>query len=384
MKNLVDFFTIPASAKGRSVLFLSGSSRSIGHIYRVEHAFRALAVHGWLCDVLPFEDPSMLSRAARADLVVVFRALWNKAFEALIETCQARNVPVVYDIDDLLFDEVLSANGGIAFLDDRPDDVKRHWVEKAGLYRKALAASSAAVLTTTPLADAATRCQPNIRVLPNALDDRMEARAEAALVIQKASSGNGYIRLLFASGTPSHQRDFAVIAEAVAGLMARSKKVFLRVLGYLNVHQYHALLPFLDRIELRPLVAFEQLFAEVATCDVNLCPLETNNIFCQAKSAVRSLVAAAVEVPTVASPTPPFQEAIVDGHTGFLANTTGEWIERISQLVREPDLRTTMGCSARIDALDRYGFKSWSRQAVPIYSGFVDDHRSRRVKNHEQ
>lgn len=57
---------------------------------------------------------------------------------------------------------------------------------------------------------------------------------------------------------------------------------------------------------------------------LNIAPLEINR-FCEAKSELKYFEAALVRVPTVASPTQPFKNAIQHGVNGFLAGDSADW-----------------------------------------------------------
>ena len=88
-----------------------------------------------------------------------------------------------------------------------------------------------------------------------------------------------------------------------------------------------------SQIEWRQSVPFRQLPDELARFDINLAPLETGNVYCEAKSELKYFEAALVEVPTIASPTVPYEEAIRHGETGYLARTAEEWFECLDTLV---------------------------------------------------
>lgn len=64
--------------------------------------------------------------------------------------------------------------------------------------------------------------------------------------------------------------------------------------------------------------------------------------------------AAMVEVPTVASPTEAFRFAMRAGETGYLAGNTGEWIDALSALIKDPDLRATIGGQAYTAVISQY------------------------------
>lgn len=360
-----------AAPRARSVIFLSAAPLSVGHVYRVEHAAVALASAGWRVTILSLDDPLAVERVCGVDLVVVFRACQGDPLAAVQTRCLVQGIPLAYDIDDLLFDPQGTAAGWIAFLDGLPPAERDRWIFEATDYRRAIEQADAAVLTTPALAAAATGLCDITFVLPNALDPRMEAAASAAHTATKPSAVDGRPRLVFASGTPTHHRDFAVAARAVARVMARRVEPLLVILGHLDPAIYSELSPFCGRIERRPPVPRERLFAELAGYDVNLCPLELGNPFCEAKSAVRWLAAAAVGLPSIVSPTAPLRAAVIDGLTGLVAATEADWEAALDRLLDQPDLARRMGEAARIDALARYGFDSWAPQAVAVYSSIV-------------
>ena len=359
---------------GRSILFLSGSPPSIGHVYRVLHPLQALAEHGWRTAWLPVDSPAALTRLETTDLVTVFRCPWIPALGAIVAACRLRGIPVVHDIDDLIFEPNLMEAGAFGYLDTLPDVERRRWIAVAADYRRALCEADAAVLTTPPLAAAAQPHCPRVAVLPNAHSPAMFAAAAVARSIPKPSAVDGRPRLGFASGTPTHQRDFAVIAPALARLFMSRPEPLLTIVGHLDIGAFPALGDYADRIELRPHVLFDRLPEEVARFDINLAPLEVGNPFCEAKSPIRCTTAATVAVPTVASPTAPLRAALIDGATGFLAADTGEWERAFDRLLDDPSLRQRMGEAAHAALLKRMGWPVWSGLAEDVYAAVLREH----------
>jgi len=344
----------------------------MGHVYRVEHVTAALAKHGWQTSWLPVDDPRAATAVEAADVVTAFRAPWSEPLAAVASRCRQRGIPFVYDVDDLIFDPALMRSGQIAVLQELPAD-ERHQIESgAASHRETLARADAAVLTTGPLAAAAAIHCRRTFVVPNALDPRMEAAAAAARAsVSKPSTVDGRPRLVFASGTPSHARDFTVAAEAVARLFARRPEPLLVVVGHLDIGRYPCLAPFADRIEQRPIVPLLALFAEVARGDVNLAPLELGNPFCDAKSGIRCLAASIMEVPSVASPTPPQREAVADGRAGLVAGDVTDWDRALEHLVADAAGRRRLGREARAHAEARWGFAAWAPHVARVFTEIV-------------
>jgi hypothetical protein len=112
---------------------------------------------------------------------------------------------------------------------------------------------------------------------------------------------------------------------------------------------------------------------ELARYDIALAPLEVGNVFCEAKSELKYFEAALVGVPTVASPTQPFADAIRDGVTGFLAKSTEQWYEYLERLVTDPALRRKIGKAALHDILYRYGPDGRRDKVRAIYEGMLSN-----------
>lgn len=342
----------------------------MGHVYRVEHAAAALTAFGWQTSWLPADDPQAPDAADEADVVTAFRAPWSEPLALVAGRCRNRGVPFVYDVDDLVFEPELMTSGRLAVLDAMPPEDRRRFEAAAERHRETLTHADAAVLTTTPLAAAATVHCRRTFVVPNALDPRMEAAAATArATVAKPSAADGRPRLLFASGTPSHARDFTVAAEAVARLFSRRATPLLVVVGHLDLARYPVLGPFADRIEHRPIVPLLDLFAEVARCDVNLAPLELGNPFCDAKSAIRCLAASIVGVPSIVSPTPPLKEAVADGQTGCVAADVAAWESALDHLTTDATECSRLGREARTHAEARWGFAAWAPGVAATYAG---------------
>ncbi len=87
--------------------------------------------------------------------------------------------------------------------------------------------------------------------------------------------------------------------------------------------------------------------------DIGLAPL-VDNAFNRAKSNLRWLEYSAMGVPTIASPVSHFVKTIREGETGYFARDAQEWVDRISQLVNEPETRENVGMKARQEVLTRW------------------------------
>jgi len=341
------------------VLYVSGSVGSVGHELRVANGVQAWRESGHEASWCPVDSPDLLPKAADASLVIVFRAKWSPVLEALCGACAGRGVPVRYDIDDLIFDPEVIRRGHVAILDSRPAAAIERWERDAELYRRALAASNSATVTTAPLAAWAAAVCGTARVLPNTLGPEVEAIADQAWSERAGRLGGGAsrcVRLGYASGTPSHHRDFGVISEILARVLRMHPGAVLTVVGELDVGRVDALRDLGSQVEVRPRVPWPELPREVARFDVNLAPLEPHNPFCECKSEIRCTMASMVGVPTIASPTQPQRAAVIDGVTGWIASSADDWERCLHESLSGADLRNSLGCAVRQDVKLRFGW----------------------------
>ena len=146
--------------------------------------------------------------------------------------------------------------------------------------------------------------------------------------------------------------------------MRKFPQVCLEVIGPLEVGPGWE--PFADRLVRRPFVNWRELPALLANWDINLAPLRLDNPFSQSKSEIKWLEAALVRVPTVASPTDAFSDAIEQGENGFLATESVEWEGILSWLILSAEKRIEVGNRAYEDALDRYHPRVRSQELVNL------------------
>jgi len=83
--------------------------------------------------------------------------------------------------------------------------------------------------------------------------------------------------------------------------------------------------------------------------DIGLAPLKATK-FSAAKSAIKALEYAALGIPVVASDTPPYNDFVIDGVTGWLVRKDHEWAVRLRELINDEAMRTEMGTKAKEQA----------------------------------
>lgn len=97
--------------------------------------------------------------------------------------------------------------------------------------------------------------------------------------------------------------------------------------------------------------------ADLRSFDIGLMPMP-DNPWTRGKCAFKAVQYMAVGIPVVCSPVGMNTEVVQDGINGFLARSEAEWIERLSLLIENPNLRQAMGRAGRAVVEERYSVKA--------------------------
>jgi glycosyltransferase involved in cell wall biosynthesis len=105
--------------------------------------------------------------------------------------------------------------------------------------------------------------------------------------------------------------------------------------------------------------------SDIASADIGISWIPDTQ-WSRGKCGLKVLQYMAAGLPVVANRVGVHPEMIVPGETGFLADTTDEWIDAINALSRDADLRRRIGANARRMVVERYSIESGSRQWIEI------------------
>ncbi len=367
-----------SSRKIGSVLFVAGEPDTAGAEFRARRQALACAATGRRGRWVRIDEVG-LATLEGVDLLVLWRAPWTQHVETMVGIARGAGARIAFDVDDLVVEPSLARPAVI-------DGMRTMWINEAHLshyfqqLRSTLEAADFAIATTEELASQLRFIHPAVYVVPNSFDDaahdttRLERRARR-IVLGEADGearGDGLLRIGYAAGTQSHQRDFRVAASAIAEVLRTREQVRLVLFRgergeMLVASEFPELAGLADRIEWRDMVPVERLAAEVARFDIAICPIETGNVFCECKSEIKYIESALAGVPCVASPTGPFARAISHGRNGLLAADAAAWREALLKLLDEPETRERIGFAAYCDVLWRFG----PRRVSELWDGLL-------------
>jgi glycosyltransferase involved in cell wall biosynthesis len=345
------------------VLFISAEPETPGNIYRVVRQVEALSAAGAQSSWIPIQElPARHEEIAKADIIVLWRVAWDEQVASAVETARRWGARVIFDVDDLMINPALArieVIDGIRTTNLTESQVTEHYTR----VQSTMLAADYCSAPTEELAGEIRRFSPAAMVLPNGFDSAAYKASRLAVRRRRCSpASKPLVRIGYAGGSRTHQRDFAVAVPAIAQILrerSHCRLVLFKsahgVVPLLDLEEFADFQGLAERIEWQNFVPLSQLPEKLALFDINLAPLEIGNAFCEAKSELKFFEAALVDVPTIASPTGPFRRAIRNGVTGFLADNPQAWYSALLALVDDPGLRLRIARAAHRDVLWHYG-----------------------------
>lgn len=330
--------------------------------YRVLQKQQMIQDLGLDCSIIRWEDLDSARDLLNTHTVAIFYRV--PGFEVQLESiarAKALGMRTIWEVDDLIFDKDLyETNSNLRDLDKH---TRQSILNGVPLYRSAMLACDCCIASTEALGDAMRAAGvKEVHVVNNALDDQTLMIAE--VINAKPRRPDGLTRIVYGSGSASHDSDFRQCSDAILDILRRNYHVRLTIIGTLNLPPVFKEVE--TQIERVPPSDYATYLARLAKCDINIAPLEPS-IFNDAKSNIKYLEAAILRVPSVCSPTQEFRNTVTHGETGLLASSVEEWKECLSSLIADPARRAYIGRQAFEHVIHHYTPQVVAReQVLPI------------------
>jgi SAM-dependent methyltransferase len=204
-----------APSRPLCVVFVSGEPNIPGHIYRVQRYMEAAKALGAVSSWLPLSD--VVARGediARANVLVIWRAPNGPEVSHALWVARSHGVKILFDVDDLMFDPSLASRkiiDGIRTQDLTETEVANYFQR----VREVVVQADACTCSTEELARHLRETDRVTFVLPNHFDNDTLTRSRLA-VRRRDRQSRDIVRIGYAAGTRTHQRDFRNAAEALA------------------------------------------------------------------------------------------------------------------------------------------------------------------------
>ena len=317
------------------------------------------------------EIAALLPRLSAIDTLVLTRVRYDASVARLITAAKSQGVRVLFDCDDLVFDtRYVHLLLDTLDQDTKPAAAWDWWFAYVGRIEATARLCDGAITTNRFLAEQLTETVTGpVCIVPNFLNRRQQEVSETLLAAKRARgfTGEGPVTIGYFSGTPSHNRDFAIVAPALARLLDRDPDVRVQIVGFMEaIGPLAAHADRVNRVPLHDWINLQRLIAEV---EINIAPLQ-ENVFTNCKSELKFFEAAIVGTWTLATPTMPFKRAIRSADMGRLTRAE-DWDRALAEavtLVRCPTRYAPLAEANAAAVREAYG---WDRFADRILGATV-------------
>ncbi|MFA6184096.1 MAG: glycosyltransferase [Parcubacteria group bacterium] len=349
------FWAMFGRVRGGDILLITGGVGDSAN-YRTKYVAEELELHGFKCATTIQDNPFLTSYAGRFKVFVFHRTLYSGGVKKLIKKIKEQGKEIIFDTDDLVFDK--------KYL-EHMDFFKKMNIFEKKLYENGVGGEivsddyiKVCTTSTNYLAEKLREIGKRVLVVKNKMP---QSDLEIVEEIMEKKLFNIYFPLErvvigYFSGAHGHDKDFSTIEDVLIHLMDKYDDVRLFLGGPLEISDKFK--KYEKRIKKMPYVPRKENYKNIAGIDINIAPLEINNPFCESKSELKFFEAGILTVPTVATATQTFREAINDGVDGFVASDSDEWMEKLEKLILNGNLRQEMGAKAREKAINNYTVKN--------------------------
>jgi glycosyltransferase involved in cell wall biosynthesis len=288
-----------------------------------------------------------IARLKDFDLVYVSREALMTRSTFFERACKAAGIPMVFDFDDSIWlPNVSNANR------------RWNWVKDPDKTSRIIALADLVIAGNPYLADYARRFNDRVEIVPTTIDtdeyQPRKQRPDGPVVI--GWSGSITTIAHFQHAVPALRRIKAKYGDRVA----------FRVVGDGAFRQPElgiAGLPWRKDSELDDLRAM----------DIGIMPLPDDE-WARGKCGLKGLQYMALGIPALMSPVGVNSEIITPGVNGFLPRNEDEWVEQLSRLVDDADLRRRIGEAGRDTVVQRYSTLAWRDRYLQLFNALIKPH----------
>ena len=331
------------------IIFLTHSSDQ-GHRFRVEQYFPYLVAH----QVEPKWQPLSGSWRKRLilyrqlplfDAVCIQRRLLSP-FE--FYWIRKKSSKILFDLDDAIMYRSSSS--------PHPHSLSR-WAK----FRSMVKGSDVVTVGNEFLKSQVFKVDPEKRVfiIPTSIDTNLYPR--------KKKFSNPEEILLGWIGTKGNLKYLKRLEPAFEAIHQRFPQVKLKIVSNDFYDSPH--LPVVKKVW-----KLEDENEDLISFDIGLMPLE-DDLWSKGKCGLKIIQYLSVGVPVVCTPVGVNSDIVKDGENGFWATNHQEWVDRLSNLIQDQQLRHRMGLKG-IEAVEReYSLKVTSEKFFQVLQTLVESER---------
>ncbi len=279
-------------------------------------------------------------RANEFDYIFIYRDafFFGTFFEWMFKKTKAK---LIFDFDDSIW-----------LQDENPNQSLFQKLKNPTKTGKIISYCDLTLAGNEYLAEYASYHTKNIQIIPTTIDlqeyKRIEMKKDDRVCI-------GW------SGSFSTIKHFESALQPLNKIKEKyGNKVYFKVIGDANYKN--------DNLHIQGLGwKSETEVVDLCEMDIGIMPLPDDD-WSKGKCGLKGLQYMALEIPTIMSPVGVNSDIINDGENGFLASDTDEWIEKLSMLIDDADLRKRVGKAGKKTVKKNYSVEANKEKWLKAFS----------------
>lgn len=306
----------------------------------------------------------------KLDFVILQRAKWSFELESFIRVLRENHIPIIYDMDDLIYHTKYVPKYLNSVGDYREFAIDAYFA-LAKRYEMIASISDGFIVTTKALAQKIEDdFQKKVWILPNFLNLEQEEESKQIVLDKRDTYQDDKFIIGYFSGSNSHQRDLEIVESAIVRLMDEYDDIYLKIVGYMNLSDTLMELKKQGRIIFEKFVPYQELQYKIGSVDLNIIPLQ-NHDFNACKSELKYFEASIVDTISIATNNKVYSEIIEDGKDGYLAGEM-DWYEKIRYVYLNRDQMEKIRKNAKSKCYSLYGVKEQKNKITKIYDEIIE------------
>lgn len=311
------------------------STAAYRKLYERKHYFRKL--YFFLLGTI--NRISDIIHISRYDIVFIQRQAYpigGLFFERILSLL---GKPFIFDFDDAIFLPASSSQNSFIEKFRRPEEVS-----------KLIAMSNHVIAGNYYLAEFATRYNKNVSIIPTCIDTDKYYPFTCELPIKKIVIG--WI------GSVTTAEFISILKDTFSELSKRKNIIFKVIGGDLNFCQNPGIINISWSID--------EEIKHLKTFDIGIMPMPDNE-WTRGKCGFKAILYMSMGIPCVCSPVGVNKEIIKDGINGFFADKPEEWIDKLSLLIDNAELRKKIGLAGRKTIEEKFSVKLNAPKMLEIF-----------------
>lgn len=306
----------------------------------------------------------------KIDLIIFQRAKWSFKLDNFITILKSKNINVIYDMDDLVYNPKHVPEYLISISDCSDYKIDKLF-EIAKRYELVADRCDGYLVTTEKLAEHFKKdFKKKVWLLNNFINKEQEIISKEILKLKKISKRDKFIIGYF-SGSNTHRKDLDIAESALVSLMRKYDDIYLKIVGIMDLSETLKKLKEQGRVLIDRYVSYEELQYKIGEVDLNIIPLQQHD-FNDCKSELKYFEASIVNVPTIASVNLVYSKTICDKKDGFLCKDM-EWFEKLEYIYLNYDKMNFIIENAYKKCYETYGVSKQKDKISKIYDEILNE-----------